>query len=567
MPSLATGLDIRASVDKTRITLDESLHLVVTLSDGEGTVDTSPITDFRVISKSTSTSIQMINSSFNRSVNYSYTLVPTREGQLVIPALPVTSDGITHKTRPISIQVSKTAPSGGAANRDVFVTAEVSNDSPYVGQLMTYTFRFHYAVSISNARLEKPSFAGFNAREVEENRTYTTIISGREYNVTEVTYVLIPMKAGSLSIDAAVLNCEVVARRGNSSRNFPFDSIFNDPFFSGGQLEPRSLSSEPVSVTVQALPAYKGDIPFSGLVGTFSLKAELENPVISVGDSSTLSLTIEGAGNIMDAEEPRIAIADAFKIYSDSPEENITFSRNGYSGKKTFRKALVAVRPGVYTIEPVRMSFFDANDRSYKILSTDPIRITANPSGEKETSALSASPAPEPLPELKKKKVEFTGRDILPLKTELDALDDNTWLSIYPFVICLLIPMGCFAAVKLYCVVTGKSDDPKRVMAERAEQMLRKASGLQDDPEQFLSCLYKALVSGVCSKAGSKGESLTYLEAEQFLTAAGCDKELASRASILLKDIESARYGGGKPDDTFQNRLLEEVRQLVGSLV
>ena len=560
-PAMALGLDIQADVDRTKITVNESVELTVTLSGGEGIVDTSPIKDFRVMSQGTSTRIQILNNHVSKKLTYNFRLVPARIGQLTIPALPVSSGGlIVDKTRPMTVQVTKTAGAAGAGNRDVFVTAEISNPAPYEGQQVTYIFRLFYAVSISNARLEKPAFSGFNAKEVEPARSFSTRISGREYNVTEVNFVLIPIRSGELTIEPSVLACDVIRR--TSGRN----SIFNDPFFGGGQLEPGSFSAEPLTVTVKPLPHNDTGIPFSGLVGKFSMQAELENPEIAVGDSTTLALTIEGTGNIIDAGEPQIVVSDAFKVYSDSPEEQITFSSTGYSGKKIFRKALVAVKDGTYTLGPVQVSYFDIDDQTYKILSSDPMTIKASPSAGKEALIVSEPPALQPLSPLKQNKVEFTGRDILPLKTGLDALDSVSSLSMVRFMLYLLIPFICFIGVKIGSAVTHKTDDPKRMMSERAVQMLKQASCSMTDREQFLSCLYKALVSAVFSISGTKGESLTYLEAEQILVSGGCDHEQAARASTLLKNIESARYGGVELADAVRKKLLDECGQVVRSL-
>ena len=53
--------EIQAGVDRTQMGSGESLELTVSVKDGEGSVDISPIRDFKVMSGGTSTSVQIIN--------------------------------------------------------------------------------------------------------------------------------------------------------------------------------------------------------------------------------------------------------------------------------------------------------------------------------------------------------------------------------------------------------------------------------------------------------------------------------------------------------------------------
>ena len=171
-------------------------------------MDISPIRDFKVMSGGTSTSVQIINGRMSREVNYTYTLIPLKEGRLVIPPLTVTTDKTTQKTAEIVVTVSpKTQEKTGS--QDVFAEGNVSNSSPYEGEPIVYTFKLFNAVQIANARFQKPEFSGFTAKEVENSRkTYRTVMNGREYNVTDLTILLVPLGAGQKTIDPAVLECD-----------------------------------------------------------------------------------------------------------------------------------------------------------------------------------------------------------------------------------------------------------------------------------------------------------------------------------------------------------------------
>jgi hypothetical protein len=557
--------DIRAYVDQKSVQVGESLQLTVSVSGGGGDVDISPIQDFKVISRGTSTSVQIVNGSMSRETAYNYALIPLREGSLRIPPLPVNVDGAVYHTQEIIVQVSARAQTqpGDDNSRNVFVQAQISNPNPYQGEQMIYTFKLYNAIRIANAKLDKPEFAGFTAKEIGESRTYRTVLSGREYNCTELNYLLIPMNAGEKTIEPAALNCDIVRpRRGRSGSMF--DSFFNDSFFGNADLEPAMFRTEAVKVNVKPLPPYNGDVKFSGLVGKFDIQTRLENSSLNVGDSTTLAITLKGAGNIMDAESPEIKIPEAFKVYKDNPEEDIQLGMSGYSGRKTFRVALVPMKEGSYVLEPIRFTYFDVSTGRYETQSTPAISLSVSPSKEKDKLEVTSAPSEQVKP--LKKKVEFTGRDILPLKEELDALESRKPLSPMRFALLLLIPALFCLMAKLFLALTRKSEDPAQLMAERAEKALKDACSRETSGEEFLSCLYRALVSAILSKAGTKGESLTYSEAAQILRSAGYTDETGAQAAGLLEKIESAKFSGRGLDRDFREELLAETKQMVRSL-
>jgi hypothetical protein len=559
-PVWVRAADIRAVVDRTHAAMGESVNLSVTVSGGDAEVDVSAIRDFKVIPRGTSTSVSIVNGSMSRQASYNYVLIPLREGRLVIPPLTVVSAGKSLQTRAIVVQVSR-QPLAEDASSDLFVRAQISEENPFEGRQIIYTFRLYATVQLANAKFQKPDFSGFTSKKVGDTKSFRKVINGREYNVSELSYVLVPLKSGMVTIDPGKLGCDVVQRKQRNRR-----SLF-DSFFGQAELEPKILATEAISINVRPLPAYNGDVKFSGLVGEFRIQAGLENTEIQVGESTTLAITVEGSGNIMDALPPEVIVPDAFKVYADNPEEHINVDGSGFSGKKVFRTALVAVKPGIYTIVPVQISYFDVSKSAYQTLSTRPYTLTAYPAAEKEKIEIFSAPAVQEQPRLKKKKVEFTGRDILPLKEDLDVLESHTSMNLSRFIIMLAAPFLLYLAGLAALKFSQKRDDPAGIMAQRAENALKKARKIEVSREEFLANLYRALVAAILANAGTKGESLTYAEAEEILCRSGHSDATGTQAAELLKKIESARYGGLSLDAAFKSDLLQETNQLVRSLL
>ncbi len=558
-PALSQAAEIKAFVDRKHAALGESIRLTVSVSDGQGAVDTSPIRDFKVLSGATSTSIQITNGRTSRESSYNYTLIPLKQGRLKIPALTVAVGGRRYSTREIIVQVSK-RPQTNANNRDVFAEAHISNPNPFEGEQIVYTLKFCNAVRITNPKFRKsPEFPGFTAKKIEPDKSYRTVISGREYNITELTYVLVPLGPGEKTIESAIIKCDIVERR-RRRRNSPFDSFFDDSFLNRSDLKPATVMTDPLIIRVRPLPDYTGDAKFSGLVGKFGMRADLENNKLKVGDSTTLSVIISGIGNIMDAEKPEFIVPKEFKVYEDNPEENINLDMSGYSGEKIFRTAIVPMKEGNYSLAPVKLSYFNIDKGQYETLSTNSFSFIVKPSEEKDK--LEVFSAPAATGKSLKKKVEFTGRDILPLKEGMDAMKSHKSYSAIHFSIFLLIPAILYMLVRTALVFTQKTDDPAVIMAERANRALKEA-GTTESAEEFLSCLYRALVSAILSKSGIKGESLTYAEAEEILRSKGYPGETADRAAKLLEKIESAKFSGLAMEKELKDELLSETKQII----
>ncbi len=567
IPNTVSAAEVKAFVDKNQVTLGESLNLMISVKGEGGEADISPVRDFKVISRGTSTNVQIVNSRITREMTYNYTLIPLKEGILKIPPLTVTADGNTYKTEEIIVQVSKTPQQDtGAESRDVFAEAYISNPNPYQGEQILYTLKFLNGIQIENARFQKPpEFPGFTAKKIEQDKTYRSVIAGRQYNVNELNYILIPADTGEKIIEPAMISCDIVVRQSQSRRT-PFGSIFDDPFFNRNQLESKTFMTEAIMVNVKPFPPYSGDAKFSGLVGKFDIQAELESNTMNAGDSATLSVTIKGSGNIMDAGEPAIQFPESFKVYKDNPEEEIQLTGTGYQGKKVFRIAVVPAKEGNYSIPPIQLSYFNTETGNYETCTTQPISLTVNPPKEKESLDIVSAPLENRELSLKK-KVEFIGRDILPPKENpIESLKDHNTLSLMQFVALLLFPPLFFLSIKTAIAMTGKNNNPASIMAERANKALKDACKSDLSGEEFLSCLYRALISVILSKAGVKGESLTYAEAQNILQSNGYSDEIAINAAALLEKIESAKFSGLKMDKEFKQTLLSETKQMVRSL-
>ena len=601
MPQNVFCFSVTAQVDRNRISIDDSIVLKVVFEDGKGEVDISVLTDFRIISRSSSSNISIVNGKYSKSLTVIYRLVPVKQGQLLIPPLKVLHEKKIYATRPIVVDVLA-ANVKPKTSRDIFMEAGLSAASLFTGQQAVYQLKLYSAVRFSNARLQQPSFTGFTAKEAGERKNYQKSINGRVYNVIAINYVIIPEAAGEFKIEPAVISCDVAVK----GRRDPFgDSFFSNNFFSFGRSETRRFSTDSLSIKVDPLPPYTGGaVPFSGVVGKFDINAELDRDELEVGESATLTVTLSGQGNIMDAQAPEIIFPSDFKIYDDSPVEEIELTIEGYAGKKVFKKAIVPVRQGSYTIEPVEFSFFNVINRQYEVVSTAPMTLEVVPSALPETAEMIPDPGSlnndnfacdadgKPLKkELNKKRVEFTGKDILALKEGSEVLVNKRQLPVYLFTILFFLPCVLFYLLKMFLFFGNKEISVSTVLQKKAKDALAAAekkihsqssnysrsssysqssnysqsqnqSQSPDGSEDFYKFLQSALVAKIFSRGGVKGESLTSDEVRDILASSGYDSEVSDQANAILNDIESARYGKQENDPAYRQELFLRTRKI-----
>ena len=300
----ARALEAQALVDRNTLTLEDVLGLTVVVSDGDGAVDTSTIRDFAVAERGRTSSVQIVNTRMTREVRYRFALTPLRTGSLTVPALTVGEGRDAAVTDPIPVRVLPRR-AGTAEVVDVAVEAEVSDPTPFVGQEIVYTFRLLAATQLVDARYHAPAFDGFIATPLEDQRRYTTVRNGRQLSVTELTYLLVPQRVGALVIEPARLSCQVPSGAPAPRRRDPF-GMFDDSRYGG--LREKSLACEPVAVTVSALPPVPAGQRFSGLVGRFQLSAAVTPSAVAAGESATVTLVLEGEGNVGEAAAPELGL-------------------------------------------------------------------------------------------------------------------------------------------------------------------------------------------------------------------------------------------------------------------
>lgn len=120
----AAAVTVQAVADRDRIGAGESLQLQLRVDgspDGEPEL-ASLQKDWEILSRSQSSQMQIINSSFSRSIVYSLTLMPKSKGSLTIPAVCFDQDC----SLPLTIEVAENSSVANPAGEQLLLETEIA---------------------------------------------------------------------------------------------------------------------------------------------------------------------------------------------------------------------------------------------------------------------------------------------------------------------------------------------------------------------------------------------------------------------------------------------------------
>ncbi len=549
---------ITADVDRTTLTLDEKVSLTVTVSGDSISMpapDLSAITDFSVASSGTSTKISFINGEMTSQGVYYFQLQPLKTGNLVIPPISATIRGQTYQTEPINITVTESSgasvPStppvdrqvpASLAGQNLFVEAEVDNSTPYLGEQVTYIFRFYQAadtplLTLGRPNYRPPSFTNFWGQTVLEQPYYSTIVDGREYLVTEVRTAVFPANPGPLTIAPSLLE------------------IPGDLFTAGAVLK-----TEPVSIAVQSLPEGAPD-DFSGAVGQFDMRAELDATEGKVNEPLTLFLDIEGTGNIEVLTEPQLPDLPGWRIFESQSTSKTEVQEDKVYGRRRFERLLVPGEPGEFTFPSLTFSYFDPEAGEYRTLATDPIPVTIEPGA-------SIDEPPVVVMDSDKQPVQLVGGDIRHIKPVPTVLEHSGGMLLgQPLYWAFwILPVFIVAGVWVWQSRRQRLlKDTAYARSQRARRTALKilASTGQNDEDGYAAA-QRALLGYLADKLNRPTVGLTTNELVELLRQQKLDPELIERVQATLAEIDASRFA--PIEETAEQSLVAETRQLINDL-
>jgi hypothetical protein len=582
--AVAQDFEVEASVNANKLGIDDNLQLTVSIKGDTlgraGQPQLPKLDGFRVGGQSTSTNIQWINGQMSSTRSIIYTLLPREEGEFVIGPITVEYQGEEYLTEPIEVEVvsgSILQRGGGPGGRmdpfdmlspfrrrrqrpeqqqgEIFVTAELSRRNAYVGEQVVLTYKLYSQVRIMGLQVdEQPQLTGFWVEDVElpdEPQIRETEVDGKPFFVVEIKKnILFPTRSGNVEIGRAVFSMGV-------------EDPSSDPFF-GSMTQTVRRSTQTLTLEVKPLPAVGKPADFSGAVGQFKLSAELDKEETTAGDPLTLSVVLEGQGNLRTVDPPKLPSLPGFRTYDPETEEN-TSTRNGrFGGNKKWEYVLVPDSAGRTQIGPLAFSYFDPAKKRYVELQAGPVTLdVAAATGVAGGAAVSSRGA-----------VQVLRQDIRYLKPAPEELGMarspfyETWLFFATLALPIVWNLGLVAyRMKRQSEAAHEGLWRARRARKMAQGRLKNAHKLarvasKDFYEETASALY----AYVADKLGVSPSGLTTKNIDSMMEERRIPEAERKAFIDTIESCEFARFTPGERSREEMESLLDRAEKIIVAL-
>ena len=505
--------------------------------------------------QSTSISTVIVNGDrkTTQTLTLTYVLSANKTGKFTIPAASIVAAGETVRSQPLTVQVipGNEAKAGHAqtSSADFFVMAIASKKhvSEYEPFLLTYKVCWHpdlRVINLDDINLELQGVYMQPYNDTQQKSQKVETINGRVLvTVDWKQYVVYPQKPGKLHIPSMKMT-------GYMREDVRYDPF--DPFTMGYREVPKPLTTPALDIQVDEL----ADKPagFSGGVGRFSISAQLDKDEVKENTPVTLSVKVEGRGNLNMLKEPTVVFPRGFDTYDTKQNENFQLTSEGLNGSVNYEFVAVPQRKGSFVIPPATLVYYDTERRSYQTIQTDSFRLNVL-KGDGTSSAVHDYSSSVP------------GRegDIRAIKTGVERAHHGQAFFASPLYYALMALILALAIV-LFAVLRYRANgqgDVAKAKGRRANKVavrkLRKASKLmkENKPGEFYDETLRALWGYVGDKLNIPVSGLSRENISQQLLGRGVTEDITAKFIEAIDECEFVRYAPGDPQGNM-NKVYEK---------
>ena len=543
---LLAQVQFEAKVSKQTLGLNERLRIDFTMNDDGDNFTPPNFEGFKIIAgPSQQVSQSWVNgkSSFNKT--YSYFLLPTQKGNLVIRQASIDIRGQIYKTSPVKITVTAAVEqprdpndSQVSADDSLHLVAEISNTNPYINEPITVVYKiyFSYNIGITNWReLDKPKYNDFWSQNIDIKQLVAEEgkYKGEKYRfVTLRKTVLYPQKSGKLVIEPLSLDVDV--QLPSNRRN-----IFGQVLLVEDH---KRVSAGAKTISVKALPESGKPADFSGAVGRFTFKVTPSKTNLKSGESLDLDVSVSGTGNLKLFTLPKPIVPTALEMYDPVHNEQVSTPLSGMTGKISDKYAIIPQYKGKYPIKPMVFTYFDLGSRSYKTITSPEIMVNVLEGPNAADNAVAATPG-----DTKKAILSSAQFKFIKLKTELTSMKHKDFYGSTLFYILSVLPFLCIPVIVLFKkkkeAIDGDVAGNKIKLSNKlAKKYLSEAQKEIGNKEPFYIALEKAMHNFLKAKINIETSEMSKEKISEILLERKANPDAITSFINLTENCEFARY-------------------------
>ncbi len=420
---------------------------------------------------------------------------------------------------------------------DVFLWASTDKVKAWVGEQITYRLDVYEGIRFVEPQMRTPpSFQDFFAEERPLPEVRVTKVQDRPYRVRPgIRRALFPQRAGTLKIGAAEVS---LGRR-------------------------RDVVSAEIAIEVLPLPA-EGQPPSfpPNNVGKYSIAASVDRDEVQPGEPFTLTVIVEGAGNIDVLDPGTWPKIPAVRRY-DPKTETTRHSGDVVGGVRKWDFLIIPERPGKLTIPPHELPYFDPSLGQYQVAKTEPITVLVggDPNAivdEEQAEADDASPRGlgEPL-------ASIIALDSVPRRVPAERwLTHERW-TWGMLAVPMLAMLGLAAGALWRRFGPDEAARTRAAVRRRRRERIEEAQSAAASGEGFHTAVAKLLQEVALERAGKAGVGLPRPQLCRLLVERGVASEDARRLERLLERCDEARFAGDRGTAEDRQSLLEDALAVI----
>lgn len=415
----ANATDIRVSIDRNPVNVNESFQLIFTAAQSpDDDPDFGPLEkDFSILNQNNSTSSSWVNGKSSKTVQWVLSVMAKRVGSLIIPPIKFGKD----VSQASSILVADQAAKNGLdTHEDLFIDVEATPQNPYIQSQVFYTLKLYTKVNISQARLNEPELSDAVIERLGEDSNYNTQIDGVDYSVTERKYAFFPQKSGKLTIKPLVLTAEVLV---NNAQGF-------NPFFNSQMSKTKRVESKAITLDVKPVPAeFKSQHWLSAEQVIFKQEWSGDIAQLKVGEPITRTLSLVAKGTTV-GQLPELNTTETNAQIKAYPDQPVLQEQKKVEGLYAFREEKIALIPskaGSYKLPAIEIPWFNTQTQKMEIAKVPEVTLSS------VSTATQAEPEvkPTPIPNTPTASVETPKTDSATLGENYQQTKVWLWVSVF----------------------------------------------------------------------------------------------------------------------------------------
>ena len=537
-------------------------------------------------STSTQSSFSMVNGKTTQSstITYTYILSALKNGSFTIPAATINVSGQQVKSNSVKIEVSGTASQSSSGSRgsrggnsqqpetrpqgtpisgsDLFIKVSASKKRVVEQEPVLLTYKVYTLVSLTQLEGKMPDLKGFHTQEIplpQEKSFKIEQYNGRNYKtVTWSQYVMFPQMTGTLEVPPLTFNGVVVQQNRYVD---PFEAFFNG---GSGYVEVKKQIQAPgVKIEVDPLPARPDG--FSGGVGHFTMKAEMNQTQLQANDPLTLKVTISGTGNLKLIKQPTVKFPKDFDTYDPKTTDKTRLTTQGIDGSIIYEYLAVPRHQGQFDIPPVEFIYYDTQQKRYVTLTSEAFHLDVAKGEGGDSHVVDYT---------EQEDIQLLANDIrhIHLKPQPSNIKSQTLFASTTYWVTLAVMfIGFISLIVIFRKRAIENADLVKARGKRANKVatkrLKKAASLmkENKPSEFYDEALRALWGYVGDKLNIPVEQLSRDNINDRLTERGIDAATIAPFLEAIDECEFERYAPGDPKGNM-NKVYEQAMKGITSL-